>query len=154
VYAPAGVKDKVSTDMEPPFSWSVTTDGDDVTIGDLRLRFSATVHGDVETLAVRIDGDGRSFGYSADTTADWSIEALGPGLDLALCEATLLRDKEGKSDHLSARQAGSMARAAGADRLVITHVWPTTDRQQSRVEGSEAFGKEVEMAATHARFDV
>ena len=152
VYAPAGLKKKVSTDMEPPFSWNVVTDGDSVTVGGLQLRFAATEHGEPETLAVRIDGDGRSLGYSADTSADWSIEALGSGLDLALCEATLLQDEEGKSEHLSARQAGEMARAACVSTLVLTHVWPTTDRERSRAEGSDAFGKAVEMAATHSEF--
>ena len=152
LYAPAGLKGKVSADMDPPFTWNVVTDGDAVTVGDLDLRFSATKHGNVETLAVRIDSDGRSFGYSADTTADWSLEALGPGLHLALCEATLLRDQEGKSEHLSARQAGEMARAAGAETLVLTHVWPTTDRQRSKSEGSEAFEKAVKMAETHKVF--
>lgn len=154
LYAPAGLKQKVSTDMDPPFTWHVVSGGDSVTVGDLTLRFSATKHGTVETLAVRIDGDGRSLGYSADTTADWSLEALGPGLDLALCEATLLRDDEGKSEHLSARQAGEMARAAGVGTLVLTHVWPTTDREKSRAEGSDAYGKAVEMAATHAVYQV
>jgi ribonuclease BN (tRNA processing enzyme) len=154
VYAPAGVKDKVSTDMEPPFVWNTVTNGDTVTVGGLTVRFSATKHGTVETLAARIDGDGQSLGYSADTTADWSLEALGRDLDLALCEATLLRNDEGKSEHLSARQAGEMARGAGARRLVLTHVWPTTDRNRSKEEGSEAYGKEVEMAATHATFEL
>ena len=152
VYAPAGLEAKVSTDMEPQFEWNMVTGGDSVTVGALTLRFSTTDHGDKETLAVRIDGDGSSFGYSADTSADWSIEALGEGLDLALCEATLLQHEEGKSKHLSARQAGEMARAAGIGTLVLTHVWPTTDRERSRAEGSEAFGKAVEMAATHAEF--
>lgn len=152
VYAPAGLEKKVSTDMQPPFSWNVVTGGDSVTVGGLTLCFWTTDHGDKETLAARIDGEGRSLGYSADTSAYWSIEALGEGLDLALCEATLLKHEEGKSKHLSARQAGEMARTAGVGALVLTHVWPTTDRERTRAEGSDAFGKAVEMAATHAEF--
>ena len=87
--------------------------GDQVTIGALRLSFSQTDH-PVTTLAARIDGGGRSLGYSADSGPGWELAALGPGLDVALCEATFLSDKEGSVQHLSARQAGRTARAAAA----------------------------------------
>ena len=153
VYAPAGVKEKASTDMEPPFSWNVVRDRDTVEVGGLRLTFSATDHGP-ETLAVRVDGDGRSIGYSADTNPNWSLEALGGGLDLALCEATLLRDQEGQSQHLSARQAGDSARAAGVERLVLTHVWPVVDLEEEMHEGSSAYGQPVTMARTHATYEI
>ena len=64
--------------------------------------------------------------YTADTGPEWSLEALGHDADLALCEATLLVETEGSAPHLSARQAGIMARDAPAcGTLVLTHFWPT-----------------------------
>jgi ribonuclease BN (tRNA processing enzyme) len=105
--------------------------------------------------AVRIDGDGgRSIGYSADTGPGWSLEALGAGLDLALCEATVPMSQEGKLQHLSARQAGSSARAAGARHLVLTHLWPSLDPEVSQAEGAAAFGAPVDVASTGARYAV
>ena len=47
-----------------------------------------------------------SLGYSADSGPGWALAVLGPGLHLALCEATFLPDQEGTVQHLSARQAG------------------------------------------------
>src|SRR3712207_7371957 len=44
---------------------------------------------------------GRSLGYSSDTAAGWSLEALGEGLDLAVCEATMLSHQEGTAPHMS-----------------------------------------------------
>ena len=44
---------------------------------------------------------------------------------------------------------GASARAAGAARLVLTHVWPTVDLERSEVEGSDAYGEPVQMAATN-----
>lgn len=158
VYAPAGVQARVFSDFEPAVEWRTVTDGDDLRLEmsgvDVRLRFSRTDH-PPETLAVRIDAGGRSLVYSADTGPEWSMSALGDGIDLALCEATWLADREGGGGgHLSARQAGSMARAAGADRLVITHVWPTVDPRKARDEAAAAYGEPVDVARLHDEYQV
>ncbi len=154
VYATEGVGRRLFPDFKAVLDWHVVTDGDDVEIGGLGLRFSRTDH-PPETLAVRVDADGRSLAYSADTGPEWSFEALGTGIDLALCEATYLSDREGAGkSHLSARQAGAMARDAGVGRLVLTHVWPVVDLEKAMDEGSRAYGRAVTMARTHAGYEV
>ena len=153
VYAPAGVRSRVYPDFEPAVEWCTVADDDRVELGGLSLRFSRTDHGP-ETLAVRIDGEERSLAYSADTGPGWSFEALGDGIDLALCEATFLAGDEGSGGHLSARQAGAMARGAGVGRLLVTHVWPTVDRDRSREEAASAYGEPVEMARVHGEYTV
>ena len=157
VYAPAGLRERTYQPGGPWIAWHDVADGDRVAVGGLELTFSRTDHGP-ETLAVRVDGAAAgatgSIGYSADTGPGWSLEALGEGLGLALCEATVPAADEGKMQHLSARQAGSSARAAGARQLVLTHLWPTLDPQRSRAEGADAFGAPVEVASTGARYAV
>lgn len=132
----------------------VITDGSELVIGDLTVRCSRTDH-PVETLAVRIDHDGRSFAYTADTGPGWSLAELGAGIDLAISEATYL---EGSQDaapvHLSARQAGKFARDAGVERLVITHVLPTGSPSAAAAEAGDAYGAPVEVAEPHRTFDV
>jgi ribonuclease BN (tRNA processing enzyme) len=156
VYTTEGVRrlcEGVVTDgAEPTFEWHVVRDGDSFTVGALTFTCSRTDH-PVETLALRVDADGRSLGYSADTGPGWSLAALGPGLDLALCESTLLSHQEGGPPHLSARQAGESARDAGVRRLILTHLWPTGTPSLYQREGSEAFGREVEVAAVGGRYD-
>ena len=152
VYAPAGLHRHAYHGTDAFGPWHEVTDGDAVDIGSMALTFSRTDHGP-ETLAVRVDSGGRSIGYSADTGPAWSLEALGEGLDLAVCEATIPRSKEGQLQHLSAHQAGESARAARARALVLTHIWPTLDPERSRIEGADAFGISVEVATPHARYE-
>ncbi|MGI8807630.1 MAG: MBL fold metallo-hydrolase [Acidimicrobiales bacterium] len=151
VYAPAGLREHTYDPGSTAFAWHTVTDGDTVTIGTMGFIFSRTDH-DPETLGMRVDAGGRSLGYSADTGPAWSLEALGPGLDLALCEATMTIEEEGTLQHLSARQAGTTGRAAGVGRLVLTHLWSSLDPERSRSEGSEAFGAPVEVASIGARY--
>jgi ribonuclease BN (tRNA processing enzyme) len=153
VFAPTGLQERTYQPTDPVFAWQDVDDGDQVEVGSLSLSFSRTDH-PPPTMAVRIDAGGRSLGYSADTGPEWSLEALGPGVDLALCEASLSSPLEGTMQHLSARQAGASARAAGAGRLVLTHLWPTLDPATSRREGSEAFEAPVEVATVNQTYDV
>lgn len=146
VYAPAGLREATSEPDTPAFSWRTIADADRVEIGSLRFTFSNTEHGPT-TLAMRIEGAGRVLGYSADSGPGWSLDALGPGLDLVVCEATFQREQEGMAKHLSARQAGEMARGAGVGSLLLTHLWPGLDAARSRAEGADAFGADVEVVS-------
>jgi len=145
VHAPAGLGEAAGLAGSPELRWHPVTGGDRVAIGDLTCRFRRTDH-EGETLAVRVDGGGRSLGYSADTGPGWELSALGTGLDLVLCEATYTSADEGRLRHLSGRQAGGQARRAAARRLVVTHRWPTVDAGTLVAEAEAAFGGPVEQA--------
>lgn len=154
VYAPEGTETRLGTlvdgDWGGAFAWTAVGDGDALTVAGCGLRFSRTAH-PPPTLAVELTADEKRLVYTADTGPEWSPEAFGPGADLVLSEATFQRHNEGRGVHLSARQAGEAARAAGARRLMLTHLWPGLDPTASVVEGSEAFGREVLLAAPHQR---
>jgi ribonuclease Z len=67
---------------------------------------------------------GQRVAYVMDTRLCAGAEALAEGADLLVCEATFLhRDARLAHDHkhLTARQAGRLAREAGARRLVLLH---------------------------------
>jgi ribonuclease BN (tRNA processing enzyme) len=154
VYAPPGIADLMRMGgSENTLTWCDIKSGDRVTVGSMTFTFSKTDH-PVETLAMRVDASGRSLGYSADSGSAWSLDQLGPGLDLALVEATFLKDQEDSLQHLSARQAGTMARTAEAKRLMITHVWPTVSPEAAVAEATAAFEKPVLLARMNESYEV
>jgi len=123
-----------------------------VRIGGLDFDFSATEHY-VDTLAVRIAGDGSAIGYSADTGPGWSFTEFGRSIDLALCEATLGPADEGAVQHCSARQAASMAADSGVRHLVLTHLLAGTADARQR-EAAADYNGPVTIATIHERYDV
>jgi len=140
-------------ELAPTLRWHVVTDGDEVTIGPLRARFSRTDH-PPETLGVALGADGRWLGYSADTGADWSMAELGVDVELAVWEATVLDHlaEAVEGVHCTAAQTGRGARAAGVRRLLITHLLPGSDPGDFRAEAAETYGAPVQVAepgATH-----
>lgn len=140
-------------ELPPTMLWHTIDESSVVEVGDQVLRFSRTDH-PVETLAVRVDAGGRSLLYSADTGSAWYPGETGADVDLMLCEASLPHDHEGQVQHLSARQAGKLARTLGAGRLVVTHVVPGVDAGGQLDMAGQAFGGPVELAAANRSYEV
>lgn len=77
-----------------------------------------------------------------------AVVALARGADILVCEATFLEEDAGLAasrGHLTARQCGEIARAAGVKRLVPFHLSPRYKGRENEVfdEASEAFGAPV-----------
>lgn len=159
LYAPQPTLDHLAAviggPLAPPFVPRAVADGDEVEVATLRLRFSRTDH-PVETLAVRVDpvdGSSGAIAYSSDTGPGWSLAALGPGIALAVVEATFLEATPNAPPvHRTAAVTGADARSAGVMRLVITHITPSGDPEAHRAEAEAAFGASVEVAIPHARY--
>lgn len=80
--------------------------------------------GDVRLEDVSAPRPGQRVAVVMDTRPCAGAELLAQGADLLVCEATFLeRDAELAHDykHMTARQAGALARAAGVRRLVLVH---------------------------------
>jgi len=130
------------------FEWRSVGPEDTVPLGGIALAFARAEH-QVPTLAVSLAAEGRRLVYSADTGPGGGLAALSAGADLLLCEATL---PDGAAPgawpyHLSAAQAGALAREAGVGRLLLTHLAPMLDPARSVAEAAAAFGGPVEWAA-------
>lgn len=139
--------------MRPTFVTQAVADGDSVEVGGLRITFSRTDH-PVETLAMRIDGAGRSLAYSADTAAGWSVEALGEGIDTFICEASLLPEHQGKAPHITGAEAGAMASAAGVRRLLLTHLPPGGAEDPRLADAATTFSGPIEVLHVNQRYEL
>lgn len=139
-------------DWSGQFTWTTIDDRSVHEVGDLTLRFARTDH-PVPTFAVEIAGDDKRLVYTADTGPGWSPTVFDPA-DLLVIEASYQDAHGGHPVHLTARQAGTLARDAGARRTMITHVWPQLDPAVSVAEATAAYGREVMLAAPHATVTV
>jgi len=84
---------------------------------------------------------GQSMAFVMDTGRCRAAEELASGVDLLVCESTFLESEAelaARFGHLTARQAATIARDAGARRLVLTHF--SARHADSRVFGDEASG--------------
>jgi ribonuclease BN (tRNA processing enzyme) len=129
--------------------------GGNAQIGGMSLTFAETDH-PVPTLCVRVEANGRSLTYSADTGPGGGLSALAERTHLLLCEATYQGSIAEKPwpHHLTAGEAGALAREARADRLMVTHIWPTLDPTRSVAEAEDAFGRPVSLAVPGMRIKV
>lgn len=109
----------------------------------------------VETYALRVEHDGSALVYSGDTGPCPALADLATGADLLLCEASWPDDPRNPPDlHLSGRQAGEHAAAAGVGRLVLTHLVPWYDPAGIRAEAAGAYTGPVDLARPGASWTV
>jgi ribonuclease BN (tRNA processing enzyme) len=125
-------------------------------VDGLRLRFGEVTHF-VETFAVEISDaeSGARFTFGADCRPGPELVEFARGTDLLLVEATLPRpERTGIRGHLTPQEAGEHARAAGARRVVITHISDELDEVWARKQAAEAFGGPVEVAREGATYEL
>jgi ribonuclease BN (tRNA processing enzyme) len=121
-------------------------DGEQVTLGPLRLEAVATRHS-VETYAVRASAGGRTIAYSADSGSCDGLGRLADGADLFVCEAAWPEWPEGAPPiHLTPELAGQWAAKARARRLLLTHLRPGSDTAAAAARAAEAYGGPVGVA--------
>jgi ribonuclease BN (tRNA processing enzyme) len=133
-------------DLSGTFDVHVIQPGDEFRAGPLSVSTAAMRH-PVPTLGMRIEANGSALAYSADTGPTDELVRLAKGANLLLCEATFLDPGDGSPDiHLAAKEAGDHATRAGAGQLILTHIWPTNDRDAALEKARSAFDGQVRLA--------
>lgn len=124
------------------------------TVGDVVVR-TARVDHLCEAYALRVEHEGRSLVYSGDTGPCDALVELARGADVLLCEASWPHGPDLPSGvHLSGRQAGEHAAAAGVGRLLLTHVPVWFSADEIAAEARAAFDGPVEVVVPDGRYDL
>lgn len=158
LYAPQSVWDRLLAYIERDpacFDFVPVGTGDEARFGDISVSFVEMDHS-VPTVGSRWDGNGRTLFYTGDTgpAGEWPDHAAG--VDVLLSEASY-QEATKNADypyHLSAAEAGEIARRIGAGQLVLTHIPPYLDPSVSVAEAEAVFDRPVRLAVPGAGFDV
>ncbi|ROO84091.1 ribonuclease BN (tRNA processing enzyme) [Actinocorallia herbida] len=164
LFGPPGVADRlagfltngpVRSPVERAFAVTELVDGHRVELGGLTLGSGTVEHG-MPAFALRVEEAGRSLVYSGDSAPCAALSRFAAGCDLLLCEADSARPPaEGeRAVHHTPEEAGETAHAAGAGRLVVTHVSRFVDPEDAVVRAAGRFEGPVAYAAPGTVFDV
>jgi ribonuclease BN (tRNA processing enzyme) len=119
--------------------------GQTLQLGPFDVELSSTNH-PIETVAVAVSDSKGTVTYSADTGPGGGFPELAARADVVLCEATYEREGQGPPIHLASKEAAQIVEKSGAGRLVLTHRFPTCDRDRWLEEAAAVYEGQLEAA--------
>lgn len=140
-----------SGEFEHTFDLQPIKNGESLSIGELTLIVAEADHS-VPALVSRWEANGRVLVFTGDTGAEGNWVELVDGADLFLSEASQqgARVDHPYRQHLTAEEAGRIARKHGARHLMLTHIPPYLDKSVSIAEAEAVFDRPVELAVPGA----
>jgi len=136
---------------EPLFAAHELRDGMAVDLGSVTVESLAVEH-EIETYGFRVTMGGAVIAYSADSGPCDALVRLANEADLFLCEVGT--EAEFSRIHLNARQAGEIASAARARKLVLTHLPPGADPASALDLARTSYTGKIDVAMDGADYEV
>lgn len=163
VYAPAGAGELMTSllldDGRDSFTrhlpLHVAAAGDEFDMGPFNVELFAANH-PIETLASRVAVDGRIIAYSGDSGRSDELIACAEDADLFICDSTWVsRDAPFPPGlHMTGTEAGQHASAAGAERLMVTHVFPQREPEQVAADAETVYDGLVWVAVDREEYEL
>ena len=124
------------------------TPGDRLEVGPFGVRSWLLPHW-MPNAGLRLEADGQVLAYTGDSGPSPLLAELARGAGVFLAEATNPWQLTGSNARYlsTARQAGEVAREAGAGRLVLTHLWPGTDPDEAVRAAAASYPGEIAVAS-------
>jgi ribonuclease BN (tRNA processing enzyme) len=117
-------------------------------MGPFTVTFMPTQHF-IDCWAMRIQAGEQRLAYLADSAPIDALVDFARDADVAVCEATLSEQESGapeNSGHMTAAQAGDIARRAGVRHLVLTHLWAEHDLEATVREARATYSGALTIA--------
>jgi ribonuclease BN (tRNA processing enzyme) len=153
VYLPEGLWERMcallpesgAAHLAEAFEPHVLRAGEALVFDDITVTPHPVDH-DGPTFAFAIEVPDARLAYTADTRDGDAVRAAVAGCEVLLAECTLPQEYAGRGPHMTALEAGRLAKDAGAELLVLTHLWPTADHERMLREARAAFGGNTVLA--------
>jgi len=124
------------------------TPGDRLEVGPFGLCSWLLPHW-LPNAGLRLEADSQVLAYTGDSGPSPLLAELARGAGVFLAEATSPWQLTGSNARYlsTARQAGEVAREAGAGYLVLTHLWPGTDPDEAVRAAAASYPGEIAVAS-------
>ena len=164
LYGPPGARDAFSSVCEIWGTRSLIEDAFDfreydpderIRAGEMEVAFREVPHY-IQTWAMEVTGpDGRRITYGADCRPNEQLIDFATDTDLLIAEATVPRpQRDAVCGHLTPAEAGEHAAAAGAKRLLLTHISDELDPEWAAAEAAKAFAGPLDVASEGMKIDL
>lgn len=142
--------------MDGAFEISEYDPAQHVTVNTMSVGFAPVPHF-IPTNAVQVtssEGEG-SFTFGSDHRFTDALDAFAANTAMLMLEATLpAHDPESSRGHMTAAEAGQVATACDAQRLVLTHISDEREYEHALAEAQRTYSGPVEVAQEGAVYDV
>lgn len=116
------------------------SDEDMINYGTMNVTFERNPH-QLITYSIKVTNNDSTIVYSSDTGFQENcLEKFAKNADLLICESTFLREQNRiGNNHLYAYEAGMIAKLANVKKLLLTHFYPTINKELYVKEAKEYF---------------
>lgn len=144
--SPNSINEDIKAEINSFANYHEISENTKLNIGSMEVTFCKTDH-PIETYALKVTSRGKSIVYTSDTSfsAKETIVEFAKGADLLICESSLLEEYgfPETNSHLTAKQAGIIAKEAKAKELMLTHFWPEELTIKYAKEAKKEFKKVI-----------
>jgi ribonuclease BN (tRNA processing enzyme) len=140
-------------DFRASFDMRVVEPRVPLTVGDVTVTPVPVEH-IPDTFALRVTSGDSLLCYTSDSRFSPPALEAASGAHVLLCEATLPVEFAGRAPHMTAEEAGELGSRSGARTLVLTHLWPTADRDALLAEARRTFSGELMLATEMLSIEV
>ena len=104
-----------------------------VQVGEAIISNVPTIHGTMETRALRLEWKGRSLVYSSDTAPCRDVIDLAKGVDVLIHECNWLDGPNPEDVHTTPSQLAEIVEEVAPKKVVLTHVSPEVVDSKDKV---------------------